>query len=65
MGSTHTDERMEAMTEYLIFTLIAGAVLLIGAKVYMKRELSRIEERDKKFKAEIAKVRKMRATPAQ
>lgn len=53
------------MTEYLIFSLIAGAVLVGGTRIYLNRTLKQIKDRDDKFKAEIARVRKLRTTPAQ
>ena len=53
------------MTEYLIFTIVTGAVLVVGTRIYINRFLRQLKERDDKFKAEIAKVRKMHATPAQ
>lgn len=53
------------MTAYLIFTIVTGVVMIAGVRIYLNRALKEIDERDRKFQADIARVRKLRSTPAQ
>lgn len=56
---------MSAELAYLVFTLFTGTIILVGARIHMTRELDRIKRRDDKFKADIARIRKLSAERTQ